>query len=438
MKRSYHVVEHGSKGAAEKMEAFCQANGQLLLPLVELVEQARLAVDTVLDQASRGVMQTILLLSAEQVAGPKTPGKASGEVRWHGRQGGRVKLRDRQLAVKRPRLRRKGGVGRQEVPIPAYEALRNSEQIGARMFATLLRGVSTRQYQDVIPEMAETVGVSKSSISREAIEAGTRQLEELVARRWDQIELLVIYIDGMQFSDHHVIGAVGVDVAGYKHVLGVQLGATENAAAVKDLLTHLRDSGLSTERQYLFVIDGSKALRAAIREVFGTEQPVQRCRTHKIRNVLEHLPKDELRQQLQVRSMLRAAWRCASAKEGIARMNQIAAMLDTHWPEAAASLREGLEETFTVNRLDVPISLHRCLVTTNVIESPQSGVRKRTSNVCRWRDGNMILRWVAGAWLMTEKRFRRIMGHQDLWALAGIRRCPTRSGKLRRRFTRFS
>ena len=420
MRRRYHVVERGSKRAAEKMEAFCQANGQVLLPLVEMVEQARLAVDEVLEQASRSVVQTILRLSAEQVAGPKTPGKTHGDVRWHGRQGGRIRLADRQLAVERPRLRRKGRGAGQEVPIPAYEALQHSEETGARIFSTLLRGVSTRNYQDVIAPLAETVGVSKSAISREAIEAGTQQLAALLARRWESVELLVIYLDGMQFGEHHVIGAVGVDVEGRKHVLGIQLGATENAAAVKDLLTHLREQGVDTARRYLFVIDGSKALRAGLREVFGAEQPVQRCRTHKIRNVLEHLPAEELRQQSQIRSMLRAAWRCPTAKEGLARMTQIAAMLETRWPEAAASLREGLEETFTVNRLDVPVSLHRCLVTTNLIESPHSGVRKKTGNVCRWRSGEMILRWVAGAWLLTEKSFRKIIGHQDLWTLARI------------------
>lgn len=199
----------------------------------------------------------------------------------------------------------------------------------------------------------------------------------------------------------------------------MQLGATENAAAAKDLLIRLREQGLDTSQRYLFVIDGAKALRAAIDEVFGA-QLVQRCRTHKLRNAMERLPKDDKMLRSQVRSLLRAAWRLPQADEGMARMKKLAEMIERDHPEAAASLREGLEETFTINRHDVPPSLHRCLATTNLIESPQSGVRKKTSNVSRWRDGDMILRWVAGAFLLTERNFRKIMGYQDLWALAGI------------------
>jgi transposase-like protein len=219
----------------------------------------------------------------------------------------------------------------------------------------------------------------------------------------------------MQFGTHHVISAVGVDGEGIKHVLGIQLGATENTAAVKALLVRLREQGVSSEKRYLFVVDGAKALRAGIEEVFGSNQPVQRCRTHKIRNVLEQLPTE---QHAQVRSLMRAAYKLPKAKEGITKMEKMAEWLEREYPEAARSLREGLEESFTINRLDLPPSLHRCLGTTNLIESPQSGVRKRTGNVCRWREANMVMRWVAGAYLITEKNFRKIMGHESLWTLA--------------------
>jgi transposase-like protein len=387
----------------------------VLLPLVELVTQARLAVDTVIEQVSQQTLETILDLSAEQLVGPRTPGRASGEIRWHGRQTGRVSLADRQLAVNRPRLRRKENGPGGEVAVPAYAALRANPQLGTRMFGALLRGVSTRQYRDVLPQMAATVGVSKSAVSREAIEASAAQLATLLERRWDDVDLLVIYIDGQQHGDHHVISAVGVDASGHKHVLGIQEGATENAAAAKALLVHLREHGVDTEKKYLFVIDGAKALRAAIREVFGAQQAVQRCRTHKVRNVLDELPQE---QHAQVRSVLRAAYKMENAAEGMARMEKLAQWIEREWPAAAASLREGLEETFTLNRLGLPPSLHRCLATTNLIESPQSGVRKRTGNVCRWRDADMVLRWVAGAYLATEKNFRKVQGYQDLWALA--------------------
>jgi putative transposase len=415
VKRSYHVVSCSKRGAARTLAAFCRANGQVLLPLVELVEQARLAVDTVIEQVSQQTLETILDLSAEQLAGARTPGRASGEIRWHGRQTGRVSLADRQIALRRPRLRRKGTGRGAEVAVPAYEALREHPELGKRMFGTLLRGVSTRQYRDVLPQLATTVGVSKSAVSREAIEASSEQLIQLLERRWDDADLLVIYIDGQQHGEHHVISAVGVDSSGQKHVLGIQEGATENAAASKALLVHLREHGVDTEKNYLFVIDGAKALRAAIREVFGAGSAVQRCRTHKVRNVLDELPQE---QHAQVRSLMRAAYKLENAADGMARMEKLARWIEREYPSAAASLREGLEETFTLNRLGLPPSLHRCLATTNLIESPQSGVRRRTGNVCRWRDGQMVLRWVAGAYLATEKHFRKIQGYEDLWALA--------------------
>jgi len=395
--------------------AFCRTNGQVLLPLVELVTQARLAVDTVIEELSQQTVETILELSAEQVAGARTPGKVSGETRWHGRQRGRVSLADRQLAVDRPRLRRKGHGQHAEVSVPAYEALRRNPELGRRMFSALLRGVSTRQYRDVLPQMAQTVGVSKSAVSREAIEASSAQLTTLLERRWDEVDLLAIYIDGQQHGEHHVISAVGVDGSGKKHVLGIQEGATENAAAAKALLIHLREHGVDPKKKYLFIIDGAKALRAALREVFGAEQPVQRCRKHKVRNVLDELPKS---QHAQVGMLMRAAYKLQDAEEGMARLEKLARFLEHQWPAAAASLREGLEETFTLNRLGLPPSLHRCLATTNLIESPQSGVAKRTGNVSRWRDADMVLRWVAGAYLATEKNFRKIQGYEDLWVLA--------------------
>ena len=325
-----------------------------------------------------------------------------------------MQLADRKVRLKRPRLRHKT---EGEVPIPAYEALRHNQAIRQHMLGALLRGISTREYHEVLPKMAETVGVSRSAVSRQAIEASVEQLRQLQERRWDQIEILVIYIDGQRFGEHHILSAVGVDGEGRKHVLGIASGATENAATVKQLLTGLRDRGLPTERKYLFVIDGAKALRAAIEEVFGGEQQVQRCRNHKIDNVMGELPKE---QQEQTRRLMRAAFKLSSAEEGEQRLERLAHQLEYDYSSAARSLREGLPEMFTLQRLKIPASLHKCLATTNLIESPQSGVRKRTRNVCRWRDADMNQRWVAAAWLLTEKHFRRIDGHQDLWALAAI------------------
>lgn len=414
MKKEYQIVTRADEQSASIIQEFCQSNGQILLPLVEKIQSASAMVNSVIHEISLKTLETILVLSAEQIAGPRTPGKTSGDIRWHGSQPGVVALADRKVKVKRPRLRHKTDG---EVAVPAYQAMRKDQDLGQRMLGAMLRGVSTREYHEVLPQMAETVGVSKSAVSRQAIEASSEQLKVLQERRWDGIEILVIYIDGQRFGEHLIISAVGVDVEGKKHIMGLAAGATENAAAVKGLLMHLREQGLPTDRKYLFVIDGAKALQAAIDEVFGVDQAVQRCRNHKLRNVLDELPKD---QQGQTASLMRAAFRCKTAEEGEKRLEQMARFLERDHESAARSLREGLKEMFTLQRLDVPLSLHKCLATTNIIESPHSGVENRTHKVTRWRSQEMVERWVASAWLLTERHFRKISGHRDLWALAGI------------------
>ncbi len=412
VKKTYHIIDREEKNAAAAIEEFAKANGQFLLPLVELITRARIAIDEVIGAVGRQTIETILTLSATEVAGARTPGKPSGDILWHGSQSGRVMLADRQLKVKRPRLRhREEG----EVKVPAYQALQENDGTAERMMGALLRGVSTRQYEEVLPEMAATAGVSRSSVSRQAVEGSAEQLRQLQERRWDTVDLLVIYIDGQRFGDHHVISAVGVDRSGEKHVLGIEIGATENAASVKKLLVGLRERGLRTDQQYLFVIDGAKALRAGIEEVFGVDQPVQRCRNHKMRNVLDELPRE---QHAQVLNVMRAAWKLTDADEAMKRLEGLARFLEHEYESAARSLREGMAEMFTIQRLKLPPSLYKCLGTTNVIESPQSGVQKRTGNVTRWRDAAMVERWVASAWLLTEKHFRKVIGHEHLWTLA--------------------
>ena len=414
MSKTYQIVTRAAKESAAVIEQFCKANGQILLPIVDMIQSASQVVDSVVHEIGVKTLELILALSAEQVAGPRTPGKASGDIRHYGSQRGRVQLADRKVRVKRPRLRHKT---KGEVPIPAYEALRKNQALSQYMLGALMRGISTREYHEVLPKMAETVGVSRSAVSRQAMEASIEQLKQLQERRWDQVEILVIYIDGQRFAEHHIVSAVGVDLEGHKHVLGIACGATENAAAVKQLLTGLRDRGLPTERKYLFVIDGAKALHTAIEEVFGHQQEVQRCRNHKLENVMNELPKE---QQEQTRRLMRATFKLTSAEEGEKRLEQIARQLEYDYASAARSLREGMQEMFTLQRLQIPASLHKCLATTNLIESPHSGVRKRTRNVCRWRDADMAERWAASAWLLTEKHFRRIDGHQELWTLAAI------------------
>ena len=418
MKKSYHTIGKQGKENEQELAGYLARSGQILLPMVDLIEQCRLACDELIDVTGRAAIEAVLQLSANHAAGgPAQQGKRRpGEVVFHGRQAGQVMLSDRKLEVERPRLRTRGRTGR-EVEIPAYAAMRNGEQMGARMLEILMRGVSTRNYKEVIPTMAETVGVSRSAVSRRVVEASEAEVEALLNRRFDELKLLVIYIDGLIFGDYTGApsgpGAVGVDVEGNKHVLGIREGATENSTVITALLEDIVARGVDPKRKMLFVIDGSKALRAAVNAVFGAHQPVQRCRAHKLRNVLDYLSKED---RPQVKSVLRAAWKLPP-KEGMARIKKLAAWLDQKYPSAASSLVEGLEECFTINRLDVPPSLCRCLATTNIIESPHAGVRIQTRRVTHWQNGNMVLRWMASAFLRTEKRFNKIMGYRDLWTL---------------------
>ena len=417
MKKTYQTIRKQGKVNDKELASFLVKNGQALLPMVDLIEQCQLACDELIDVTGRATIQAVLQLSAMEAAGgpPQQGKRRSSDAVFYGRQPGQVFLQDRKLEVNRPRLRIKGPRSR-EVEVPAYAAMQNRGAMGARMLEILMRGVSTRNYKEVIPAMAETAGVSKSAVSRRVVEASEAEVEALLSRRFDDLKLLVIYIDGLIFGDYTMIGAVGVDLEGNKHVLGIREGATENSTVITELLEDIVSRGVDPKRKMLFVIDGSKALRAAINAVFGSDQPVQRCRAHKLRNVLDYLPED---QRAQVKSVLRAAWKLGP-KEGMARVKKLAAWLDNSYPSAAASLLEGLEECFTINRLDLPPSLHRCLATTNIIESPHAGVRIQTRRVTNWQNGKMVMRWMASAFVRTEKRFNKIMGHRDLWALEAI------------------
>jgi transposase-like protein len=313
--------------------------------------------------------------------------------------------------VRKPRLRDKARGC--EVDVPAYECLSRDSRAGKRVRDILIAGVSTRKYATVLPRAAGTVGVSKSSVSREFVEASAQQLRELNERDLGPLRLLVIYLDGIVIDAHHVLAAVGVDEQGDKHLLGLAAGSSENAAVVKDLLRSLLARGLATDVAYLFVIDGSKALRSGIEEVFGERAKVQRCRTHKVRNVLERLPQE---QRAQTKAVMNAAFKL-DAKAGMDKLRRQAKWLEADHADAAASMLEGIEEMFTVNRLGLPPTLMRCLTTTNIIENPNGIVRSTTRRVKRWRDQHMALRWAAAGFLEAQKSFRKLQGFKDLWIL---------------------
>jgi putative transposase len=413
-KAALKVVHRNDRAQIKRVLA---GSGQALLPMLELLEGAQASIDELMHETAVAVVEQLLMLSAQELAGTKQRGRAGGDVLWHGAQGGVVALAERQLRVQRPRLRDKAG---REVQVPAYERLRDDVNIGTRVRDIMVAGVSTRRYAAVLPEAAGTVGVSKSTVSRRFIEASAAQLAELNEHSLAEVAVLVIYIDGIVVDGHHIIAAVGVDEAGDKHMLGLALGASENAQVVKDLLRRLIERGLDASLSYLFVIDGSPALRSAIDEMFAQRAHVQRCRTHKLRNVLERLPKTEA---AQTKSVMMAAYKL-DPRQGMAKMKKQAEWLEREHPDAAASLREGLHETFTVNALGLPPSLTRCLCSTNIIENPNGIVRRTSRRVTRYRDADMALRWTATGFLEAQKSFRKIQGIRDLWILKAALKRP--------------
>ena len=400
--------------AALQAQPLMQANPQAALPLLSMIGQAQLSIEDLLGRLSRQFVEQLLMMAAESVAGPKHPGRAGGEVRWHGRQGGVVNLGTSKLKVTRPRLRATAG----EIALPGYAALASDGDLSRRIADVLTCNVSTRKYARVMYRCADEMGISRSAVSRHFIKDSAQALAKLMSRDFAKTDLVAIYVDGIIIARHHVIAAIGVDASGQKHMLGIVPGSSENAKVVKDLLGSLAERAVDLNLARLWVIDGSKALRSAINQLCGEAAHVQRCRLHKIRNVTERLPKAKA---AQTRWVMAQALK-GEPEAGIRKLKAHAKDLRAQHPDAAASLLEGLEELFTINRLGVTGELARCLATTNVIESPNSVVRRVSARVTRYRKADMAMRWVAAGFLEAEKAFRRLRGHKHIAALIRVMR----------------
>jgi putative transposase len=280
-----HVVN--KRWASLDAQPLLQANPQAALPLLSMIGQAQLSIEDLLGRLSRQFVEQLLMMSAESVAGAKHPGRATGEVRWYGRQGGLVNLGTSKLRITRPRLRDTAG----EVALPGYAALAGDADLSRRIADVLTCNVSTRKYARVMYRCADEMGISRSAVSRHFIKDSAQALAKLMSRDFAKTDLVAIYVDGIIVARHHVIAAIGVDHTGAKHMLGLAPGSSENAKVVKDLLSSLAERGVDLNMPRLWVIDGSKALRSGIEQLCGEAAHVQRCRIHKVRNVTERLPR---------------------------------------------------------------------------------------------------------------------------------------------------
>jgi putative transposase len=329
-----------------------------------------------------------------------------------------VTLGGRRVPVSRPRVR--SADGRQEVGLDSYREFTSRDPLSAVIAERMLAGVSTRQYRRTQEPVGREVedecrSTSKSAVSREFIRRARTALQELLARRLDRLELVALMIDGIELDERCHVVALGITIDGTKVPLGLWEGSTENTTTVSALLADLQERGLGFDQPILCLVDGAKALSKAIRAVIGNHTPIQRCVVHKARNICEQLPKD---QRPWVRAKLRAAWAEEDYVKALCSLKALARALEHQHPAAAASLREGMEETLTVTRLGITGRLKRTLQCTNTIENLFSRVRATQHNVKRWHGGDMRQRWTAAGILDAERNFRRIKGKHQLARLA--------------------
>jgi len=362
------------------------------------------------------VMQQLMEADVSAACGPRGKHDPDRTATRHGAERGSVTLGGRRVPVARPRVRAADGTG--EVAVPAYELFNGTELLGRMAMERMLAGVSTRRYPTALEPVGEAVqevsrSTSKSAVSRKFVAMTESALADLLGKDLSELDLVALMIDGVYFAEHLCVVALGIDIDGTKHPLGLVEGSTENTTVVKQLLTGLRDRGLDTTRPILAVLDGAKALAAGISEVFDSPV-IARCQLHKLRNVRDHLP-EKMRGPVQKR--MRKAYHADSALEAEAQLVALAKELDKTHPGAAGSLREGMAETLIVLRLDVPPTLARTLRSTNAVESMISISRDHSRNVKRWRDGQMALRWCAAGMVEASKQFRRVNGHLHLPAL---------------------
>jgi putative transposase len=391
---------------------------EVLVSLGEIAESAREGLLALAVGAGLQVMYAMMDADVTAVAGPKGQHQPDRLAVRHGSEDGSVTLGGRRVAVRRPRVRAADGSG--EVAVPSYQLFAGTEMLGRMAMERMLAGLSTRRYRHGLEPVGETIAAeaaatSRSAVSRRFVAATEHALAELMSADLSTVDLVVLMVDGVHFAEHTCVVALGIGVDGTKHPLALVEGSTENATLVTDLLVGLRERGLDVTRPILTVLDGSKALSRAVRDVF--DKPIiQRCQQHKIRNVRDRLP-DKLRALVERR--MRAAYHAESALAAEAKLTALAAELDRTHPGAAASLREGMTETLTILRLDVPPTLARTLRSTNPIESMISICRDHSTNVKRWRDGQMALRWCAAGMVEAAKQFRRVNGHLHLPKLRG-------------------
>jgi transposase-like protein len=382
--------------------------------LGELVGAAREGLLSLSVGVGLRVVHELMECEVDEVVGPKSKHNPDRIAKRHGHERGSMTLGGRRVEVRHPRIR--SADDEHELSVATYQYFADRDPLTWAVMDRMLAGVSTRKYASVGEPVGadverESSATSKSTVSELFIERTRTALDELMSRRLEDVRLAVMMLDGLEIAERTHVVALGISTEGVKIPLGLWEGSTENATLARTLLADLVDRGLDPEQAILFVIDGGKAIRRAIKDVFGEHALVHRCHRHKERNVTDLLPE---RERPMIQARIRGAWSLAEPELAKQRLELLASELERSWPDAAGSLREGLDETLTLMRLGITGQLSKTLCSTNPCESMLEIVRHTQRNVKRWQDGDMRKRWTAAGMLVAEQQFRRIIGYRDL------------------------
>jgi len=408
MKKRYQIEQQRAVQQFRRIAIEKNPNIQMILPLADIVGLLQEGVGNLLRETGLALMQTVMDEEVRHLAGERHQQHEGRRAHRWGKEAGYCVVDGQKVPIRKTRLRTPD---KREQRLGSYELFQRSGPMQAGVWDKMMRGLSTRNYGAVVKDFHNAYGVEKSAVSENFIEASREKVKQLMERPLGELRLCAVLIDGTPFKDRQMIAALGIGCDGRKTVLGIREGATENTAVVSGLLSELVERGLDFSTPRLYVLDGGKALAAAVRKYAGEAGFIQRCQVHKKRNVVDHLP-DELKADVKRKLQIAYAMaEYADAKRALERLHR--ELMDLN-PSAARSLEEGMEETLTVHKLRVPDQLRRTLCCTNVIESAFSIVETVCRNVKHWRDGDHIERWVGSGLLVAERQFRKVIGHRQI------------------------
>jgi putative transposase len=406
MKKPYQIEAQRAIKQLDAMAADGNPAVQMMLPMADMMGWLRKGVGELIRQAGLQLMDLLMQEEVRELAGERSERQSARTANRWGSERGFCVVMGQKVPIQRPRVRTTDD---KEVRLGSYEMFHRGEPLTETVWEKLMLGLSTRNYGQAMRQFTEAYGLEKSAVSEHFIEASRAKLKTMMERRLDKTRLCALLIDATPFQGQQMVAALGIDEHGRKMILGIRQGATENATVVGELLGDLVERGLDFTEPRLYILDGGKALSAAVKKHAGESAAIQRCQVHKRRNVLDHLT-DE--QKPAVSKKLNAAYALVeygAAKEALHTLHR--ELMDLN-PSAARSLGEGMEETLTIHRLHLPAQLRKTMASTNVIESAFSIVEKVCKNVKRWHGGDQRERWVGSGLLVAENQFRRITGYK--------------------------